>query len=236
MSEILKLEILNLRKSFVDADRRLSVIEGLNYTFPEIASVAIVGRSGVGKSTLLHLLAGLDTPDSGEVTFNGTDITKLSSEDLSSFRCKNIGFIFQFHHLLSDFTALENVAMPLIIQGESEEDAQQKALSILTRVGLKDRVDHGPGELSGGEQQRVAIARAVVSNPRVLLADEPTGNLDVSTADDVGRILLDVQREKKILLIIVTHSYQLAKQMDVILEMMPGGNLMVVDKSTDVRL
>lgn len=221
----MKLETKNVRKSFVDADRRLSVIEGLNFSFPESGSVAIVGRSGVGKSTLLHLLAGLEKPDSGEIIIGGTDITRLNPDELSEFRGKNIGIIFQFHHLLGDFSACENVALPLIIQGMVEEEANDKAEAVLKRVGLGSRLSHSPGELSGGESQRVAIARAVVGKPGVIVADEPTGNLDVRTAEEVGELLREVQREERMLLITVTHSPDLAKSMDFVYEMMPGGEL-----------
>ncbi len=224
----MKLETINVRKSFVDADRRLSVIEGLKFSFPESGSVAIVGRSGVGKSTLLHLLAGLERPDSGEILIGGTDITKLSSDEITEFRGKNIGVIFQFHHLMGDFTAWENVALPLTIQGMSEGEARLKAESVLKRVGLGSRLEHSPGELSGGESQRVAIARALVGRPGVVVADEPTGNLDVKTAEEVGALLREVQREERMLLITVTHSHDLARSMDLVYEMMPGGELKLI--------
>lgn len=224
----MKLETINVRKSFVDADRRLSVIEGLKFSFPESGSVAIVGRSGVGKSTLLHLLAGLERPDSGEILIGGTDITKLSSDEITEFRGKNIGVIFQFHHLMGDFTAWENVALPLTIQGMSEGEARLKAEAVLKRVGLGSRLEHSPGELSGGESQRVAIARALVGRPGVVVADEPTGNLDVKTAEEVGALLREVQREERMLLITVTHSHDLARSMDLVYEMMPGGELKLI--------
>ena len=232
----MKLEIKNLHKSFVDADKRLVVIDGLSFAFPEQASVAIVGRSGVGKSTLLHLLAGLDQADSGQILLNGTDIEAKKSEELSVFRGQNIGFIFQFHHLLSDFTALENVAMPLIIQGTSDSEALARAEEALKLVGLSKRISHTPGELSGGEQQRVAIARALVSKPQIVLADEPTGNLDIHTANEIGQLLREVQRQERTLMVIVTHSNDLAQTMDYVFEMLPGGNLVQVKKGRSLAL
>jgi len=224
----LKLEALKLRKTFKDADKNLAIIEDLSFSFPEKGSIAIVGRSGVGKSTLLYLLAGLDVPDSGNIKFDNIDLASLDSEKLTIFRGMNIGFIFQFHHLLSDFTALENVAMPLFISGVNDNLAIERARQVLMQVGLKDRMTHSPGELSGGEQQRVAIARAVVAKPSVILADEPTGNLDVKTAEEVGRILIDVQKQSENLLVVVTHSKELARSMDYVYEMLPGGQLISV--------
>ncbi|MDZ4786484.1 MAG: ABC transporter ATP-binding protein [bacterium] len=224
----MKLEALKLRKTFKDADKNLAIIEDLSFSFPEKGSIAIVGRSGVGKSTLLYLLAGLDVPDSGNIKFDNIDLASLDSEKLTIFRGMNIGFIFQFHHLLSDFTALENVAMPLFISGVNDNLAIERARQVLMQVGLKDRMTHSPGELSGGEQQRVAIARAVVAKPSVILADEPTGNLDVKTAEEVGRILIDVQKQSENLLVVVTHSKELARSMDYVYEMLPGGQLISV--------
>ena len=215
----------NLKKRYHDATRELVIIKDLSYTFPDSGSFAIVGRSGVGKSTLLHILGGLDSPSEGEVLFGKVDIAKCSEAELTTFRGANIGFIFQFHHLLPEFSALENVAMPLIIRGERESDAEEKAKQAIARVGLSSREDHRPSELSGGEQQRVAIARAVVAKPKVILADEPTGNLDIETARTVQELLLQVQRELSSLLIVVTHSQELAQQMGTKLEMMPGGEL-----------
>lgn len=219
----MKIRVENIVKTFADADKSLTVIDGLSLEFPENGSIAIVGRSGVGKSTLLHLLGGIDTPTEGRIFYNDTDITRLGREELGRFRGMNIGFVFQFHHLLPDFTALENVAMPLIIQGCS--DAYERAEVTLEQVGLKDRMKHLPGELSGGEQQRVAIARAVVMRPSVILADEPTGNLDVKNAEAVKSLLLALKDELNIVCIVATHSVRLAEGMDYVFEMIPGGAL-----------
>jgi lipoprotein-releasing system ATP-binding protein len=227
-----KLEIRNLHKSFVDASRRLTIIEDLNFSLPDKGSVAIIGRSGIGKSTLMHLLAGLDTADKGEIKIGETDLLSLNPDEVSKFRGDNIGVIFQFHHLLGDFSALENVAMPLLISGKDEAWALQQAEHALTRVGLKDRMHHSPGELSGGESQRVAIARALVGRPGLVVADEPTGNLDVSTAAEISKMLRDIQHQEGMLLIAVTHSLDLALSMDFVFEMLPGGSLKSLDKET----
>lgn len=226
-SEALKISTVNLSKFFQDADRELRVIESLTMEFPEDRSIAVVGRSGIGKSTLLHLLGGLDRPNSGSILFDGVDIASLSNDALSEFRGRNVGFIFQFHHLLPEFSAVENVAMPLIISGMAERAALKQAQEVLERVGLTDRMEHIPGKLSGGEQQRVAIARAVVAKPRVILADEPTGNLDVRTAREAQQLLLDINRELHNTLIVVTHSNELADAMDSVVEMQPGGKLTI---------
>lgn len=215
----------HLSKSYFDASNKLTVINDINFEFPESGSVAIVGRSGVGKSTLLHMIGGLDSVTRGSVFFDEHNITEMSQDEISRFRGKNISFIFQFHHLLGDFTALENVAMPLLLQRVDQKAAFSSATEMLARVGLSDRIHHTPGELSGGEQQRVAIARALVTKPAVLLADEPTGNLDHQTAVEVQGLLYELQREQKMLCIVVTHSLELAKSFDQTYEMLPGGEL-----------
>lgn len=219
------LSLRALSKSYGDAGRTLTVINELSFDFAPSGSVAIVGRSGIGKSTLLHLLGGLDRPTAGQVVLDGVDLGSLDADELARIRGKKVGFVFQFHHLLPEFTALENVAMPLLIAGESDENAMKQAQYALERVGLAARATHRPGELSGGEQQRVAVARAIVSSPRVLLADEPTGNLDEQTARLVQDLLLAIQKEQNSLLIIVTHSRELAAAMDQRIEMQPGGDL-----------
>jgi lipoprotein-releasing system ATP-binding protein len=231
----MKLEIRNLNKSFVDASRKLTIIEGLSVSLPEKGSVAIIGRSGIGKSTLLHLLAGLETADSGEIIVGDTNLSQLSSDEVSRFRGNNIGVIFQFHHLLGDFSALENVALPLLISGRDEAWSMIQAEHALTRVGLKDRMHHSPGELSGGESQRVAIARALVGKPGLVVADEPTGNLDITTAQEIGGLLREIQHQEGMLLIAVTHSLELAQNMDFVFEMLPGGALKSLDKETISR-
>jgi lipoprotein-releasing system ATP-binding protein len=219
----------NVTKSFWDADHQLTVIDRLSHSFPVGESIAIVGPSGVGKSTLLNLLGGLEMPTSGSITISGVTLGSLKEEALASFRGENIGFVFQFHHLLQEFNALENVAMPLLIAGQSETQAFERAANLLTRVGLEDRKNHRPGQLSGGEQQRVSVARAVVAAPPLILADEPTGNLDSVSAQVVSDLLLTLQRENNSTLIVVTHSRELAGRLDRCLEMKPGGALVNLD-------
>jgi lipoprotein-releasing system ATP-binding protein len=215
-------------KTYSDVTSDLVVIESLSYTFEVGKSCAIVGRSGIGKSTLLHLIGGLDRPQAGQIYIEGTNITRLNDVEMTSFRGARIGFIFQFHHLLPEFTAQENVAMPLIISGMGRSLALEAATEVLVRVGLKDRLSHIPGRLSGGEQQRVAIARSLVTRPAVVLADEPTGNLDARTAEVVRQLLLEIQREHGTTLIVVTHSDEFAGSMDYTVEMQFGGGLMLV--------
>ncbi|MEZ4753502.1 MAG: ABC transporter ATP-binding protein [Bdellovibrionota bacterium] len=221
----MKIRIENLSKNFKDAHRTLTVLGELSFEFPEAKSVAILGRSGIGKSTFLHLLGGLESPSAGSVFYGNTDLTKLKDDELSSFRGNHVGFVFQFHHLLPEFDAVENVMMPLIISGVSENKAREKAENILVKVGLAERLTHRPGELSGGEQQRVAIARAVVTEPSVILADEPTGSLDQSTANEVLDLLFSINKRLQNLLVIVTHNRELAERMDLVLEMQAGGSL-----------
>jgi lipoprotein-releasing system ATP-binding protein len=223
----MRIEVEKLTKRYRDADRDLTVIDNLSFAFPERGSVAIIGRSGTGKSTLMHLLGALDSPTSGCVRYGPTNISALRSDERASFRAKNIGFIFQFHHLLPEFNALENVALPLIMSGVAEGDAEARAGALLDKVGLAPRKGHLPSQLSGGEQQRVAIARALVARPAVVLADEPTGNLDVETASDIQRLLLEINREQGSTLIIVTHNHELARSLDMVVEMHPGGALVV---------
>ena len=226
----MRIRLENLTKSYQDADRELTVIRDLTFSFPEKGSVAIIGRSGIGKSTLMHLLGGLDVPTRGRVMYGDRAVSELSSDERAAFRASKVGFIFQFHHLLPEFSALENVAMPLTIAGVSDGEAFDVAAELLVRMGLKDRMEHRPSQLSGGEQQRVAIARALVAQPRVVLADEPTGNLDVATAAEVQSIVLELNRELENTLIVVTHNQDLARSMDLVIEMLPGGELVTVEK------
>lgn len=219
------MELKNLTKRYRDADRELTVISGLTFSFPERGTIAIIGRSGIGKSTLMHLIGALDTPSEGAVLYGGMDVSALGPDARAEFRARNVGFIFQFHHLLPEFSAEENVAMPLIMSGMPEREACAEAVVLLNRMGLADRTTHLPSQLSGGEQQRVAIARALVTKPRVVLADEPTGNLDVKTAAEVQKLLLEMNRELDNTLIVVTHSEELARNMDMVVEMTPGGAL-----------
>lgn len=232
----MKIVTKELRKVYRDADKDLCIIENLSFEFPEQGTIAIIGRSGIGKSTLLHLLGGLDVPTTGHVYYDGLDIAGLNSDDLSAFRGKTVGFIFQFHYLLPEFSALENIAMPLVIGGVSEREAAERAGEMLVRVGLDHRSSHLPSQLSGGEQQRVAIARALVARPAVLLADEPTGSLDVRTAAEVRDLLFEIQREVGSTMITVTHNLELAKDMDIQLEMAPGGALTPFNLASGSRL
>ncbi len=201
---------VGLSKSYGDG-RRIDVLTDLDLSVAAGEAVAIIGKSGVGKSTLLHVLGTLDQPSSGQVLFDGVDLFKLREREQARFRNREVGFIFQFHHLLPDFTALENVMMPALIQGANRAEAQARAGAVLERVGLGERVTHKPGELSGGEQQRVAVARAVAQSPRVILADEPTGNLDPSTGSEVHALLMELNREHRMTLVIVTHNEELSR-------------------------
>ena len=212
-----------LGKVYGDGDRhRVEVLRDLDLSVVAGEKVVIVGQSGVGKSTLLHVLGALDRPTSGQVWFGSESLTAMSERDLAEFRNREFGFIFQFHHLLPDFTALENTMMPGLIRGLSWSDAEARARGVLTQVGLSHRLDHKPGELSGGEQQRVAVARAVVLSPRAVLADEPTGNLDPATADEVHELLMDLNRTRGITLVIVTHNDRLAALADRTLRLQSG--------------
>jgi lipoprotein-releasing system ATP-binding protein len=202
--------------------KRVEVLRDLDLDVAAGRALVIVGQSGVGKSTLLHLLGALDTPSAGEVSFDGVSLTRLGERELAAFRNREIGFIFQFHHLLPDFTALENAMMPCLIGGMSWPDAAAKARAVLDQVGLSHRLDHKPGELSGGEQQRVAVARAIVLSPRAVLADEPTGNLDPATADEIHQLLLALKRDRGITLVIVTHNQELAALADDTLRLTRG--------------
>jgi len=204
-----------LNKVYGDGDRhRVEVLRDLDLSVAAGEKVVIIGQSGVGKSTLLHVLGALDRPSAGQIWFGGQSLLTMSERDLAAFRNREIGFIFQFHHLLPDFTALENTMMPGLIRGLAWDEAAERARSVLAQVGLAHRLDHKPGELSGGEQQRVAVARAVVLSPRAVLADEPTGNLDPVTADEVHRVLIDLNRSRAITLVIVTHNDRLAALAD----------------------
>jgi len=219
------IETSNLSKCFEDAGRTVDVLSNISFWVRSGESVAVVGESGAGKTTFLYILGTLDQPSSGSVKIGGTEVTaaNLDSAGRARFRGENIGFIFQFHQLLPEFTAEENVAMPLFIRGETEASALDRARSLLDRVGLSGRLSHKPGELSGGEQQRVAIARALAPNPGVLLADEPTGNLDQKTAASVQQLLFEVQREAKVTLVIVTHNREFAAETERVMELSVEG-------------
>lgn len=207
------IQVQQLYKSFGNGAKRLEVLKGIDLTFDQGEKAAIVGASGVGKTTLLHILGTLDRPTSGKVLYEGRDVFTLNEKELAHFRNREIGFVFQFHHLLPEFNAIENTMMPCLIQGLSRKEAVLRAEAILTLVGLKDRLTHKPGKLSGGEQQRVAVARALVLEPKILLADEPTGNLDSKTGESIFSLLQELNRSKGVTLVIVTHNLKLAAEL-----------------------
>lgn len=207
------IEIRNLEKTFIKNGQRIEVLKGMDLVIPGGESLAILGVSGAGKSTLMHILGTLDHPTAGKVLFDGADVFSWNEKELASFRNRRIGFVFQFHNLLPEFTSLENTMMPALISGLSHREARNRAESILMDVGLGDRMAHKPGELSGGEQQRVAVARAVIMEPEVILADEPTGNLDTETGRKVEDLLMNLNRQRNITLVVVTHNRSLAKRM-----------------------
>ena len=215
-----------LAKSYDHGGRALPILWDVDLTLQPGEMVAVVGASGIGKSTFLQILGTLDLPSEGSIKFDGEELTRMSPSRLAEFRNRRIGFVFQFHHLLPDFTALENVMMPALIQRMSTEQARRKARDILGRVGLAHRLTHRPGELSGGEQQRVALARAMVLEPSLLLADEPTGNLDRSTGEAIHQLFLELNRERGSTLLVVTHNPDLAALMPRRLRMVDGGRLM----------
>ena len=208
----------NLIKKYVS----LTVVNDVSIAVNEREIISITGPSGAGKSTLLHLLGGLDKPDSGSVLINNTDMLALPSRKQAKFRNKHIGFVFQFHHLLPEFTALENVSVPLWIKGENKKNAMQQSKELLEIVGLGSRLENKPSELSGGEQQRVAIARALVTNPSVIMADEPTGNLDTANAHSIHQLFLQLRDKFNQTFIIVTHNDNLAAMTDRVFTMMDG--------------
>lgn len=212
----------NLHKNFVDGKRIVKVLKGVNLAIKRGERVAILGPSGSGKSTLLHLLGGLDKTTQGEVILDRKNLAQLNEKQRCALRNHALGFVYQFHHLLPEFSALENVAMPLLIRGEKPDTAQEKAREILIEVGLGERTSHTLGQLSGGERQRTAVARALVTNPLCVLADEPTGNLDRHTAEHIYEVMLDLNKRLNTSLLIVTHDIHLAKKMDRLLSLEEG--------------
>ena len=217
------LQCQNVGKSYVDGQLNVTVLANLNLQVAAGKSVSIVGASGSGKSTLLHILGGLDTPSEGRVTLLEQHLAGLSQTALGQLRNRHLGFVYQFHHLLPEFSALENVMMPLLIGKMPKAEAEATAAEMLDKVGLKPRMQHRPGELSGGERQRAAIARALVNRPACLLADEPTGNLDRKNAQNVFDMMLDLQHELNTALVVVTHDDELAARFDEVLLMQDGG-------------
>lgn len=221
MSEIIY-KAQNIKKTYVEGKVKTQVLKGVNLEICKDEITAIIGQSGSGKSTLLHILGTLDTPDTGSLEFKGSELLKLSNQKKAQFRNFNLGFVYQFHHLLGDFTALENVMMPLLIANIPVKDAKLKAKEYLQKVGLSHRVNFRPNELSGGERQRVAIARAIVNKPDLILADEPTGNLDTQNAQEVFSIFSHLVKTEHVAVVMVTHDQNLASKCDKIYKMIDG--------------
>lgn len=223
VDSIAVVEARGLRRTYPGVSGQdLHILKGLDLTLDRGEAVAIVGASGSGKSTLLHLLGVLDRPTAGSVRVGGVETASLDDDEAASLRSRRIGFVFQFHHLLQDFTALENVMMPALVQGKSPADAKATATTLLRQVGLGERLEHKPAELSGGEQQRVAVARALVNRPLVVLADEPTGNLDVHTSTQVQEVLFELKQRYGVALVVVTHNRELASRAERVLRLNEG--------------
>ncbi len=222
MSDSTILQCNHLSKVYSQGNLNVKVLQGIDLSINAGERIAIMGASGSGKSTLLHLLGGLEKPTTGEVILDGVNLNQASTGRLSQLRNRSLGFIYQFHHLLGEFTILENVAMPLLIGKQPIKQAQQQATELLKRVGLGHRIAHKPGELSGGERQRAAVARALINKPKCVLADEPTGNLDSKTAHQIYQLMLELNRELQVSFLVVTHDSELAGHMDNVLHMEDG--------------
>ena len=222
MSESGILQCRQLTKRYQQGDLDVDVLKGVDLTINVGERVAIMGASGSGKSTLLHLLGGLEKSTQGCVILAGENLNTISASKLSKLRNSSLGFIYQFHHLLGEFTILENVAMPVLISGRSIKHARKEAIDLLNRVGLGHRLEHKPGELSGGERQRAAVARALINRPKCVLADEPTGNLDSKTAEQIYQLMLELNQELQVSFLVVTHDHELAERMDRVLHMEDG--------------
>ncbi len=216
------IDVNGLKKSFFLPAGEVKVLSGIDLSIKQGEMLAIVGASGAGKSTLLHIMGTLDKPTSGTVLYENTDVFSLNDYSLAGFRNKSIGFVFQFHHLLPEFTAIENVLMPGLINMSGYEEINERAEMLLGELGLSERKSHRPGELSGGEQQRVAVARALINEPKVVFADEPTGNLDTHTGEELFKLLLRLNEKKGITFVIVTHNESLSRQCHRVLEMADG--------------
>jgi len=221
-SESAKFQAIGIEKYYEEVGNRIEVLKGVDLLLPQGEMIAIVGASGTGKTTLLHVLGTLDRPNSGILLYDGVEVLKKKDADLSAYRNKTVGFVFQFHHLLPEFTALENVMMPGLIAGHDKKEMSEKAATILEKVRLSDRIQHKVGELSGGEQQRVALARAIIMKPLLLLADEPTGNLDTKTGYKVFQLLQEMSAEYSLSAVMVTHNLELAAEMNRCLTLAEG--------------
>lgn len=219
---VLRAEGISKSYKSEQSNNRLEVVKDVSVSITRGSITSIIGSSGSGKSTLLHILGGLDRPDSGKVFWGDQDISSMESDALADFRNKNIGFVFQFHHLLPEFTALENVSMPALIAGKSMQEASKRAMELLNRFGVGDRKNHRPTQLSGGEQQRVSMARALMNQPSIILADEPTGNLDDTNTDIILDMLFELRDEYEVSVLLITHEQKIAQRSDTILEIKNG--------------
>jgi lipoprotein-releasing system ATP-binding protein len=216
------LVLKNIHKTFTSGQKKIEVLKGLEMVVKKGDMVSVVGESGVGKTTLLHIIGSIESANRGDIIVDGKNIISLNDRELDSFRNRDVGFVFQFFHLLPEFNVIENTIMPLLISGVPKDEAKDKAMDLLTRVGLADRIDHYPAQLSGGEQQRVAAARALITSPKLVLADEPTGNLDPRTGREIADLLVDLHRSGDRITIVATHNTEIAKMCDKIYTLKRG--------------